>query len=81
METLHPNFENLLSELQYVLDVIRETFYLPLFTHLENSPRNILSGLRYIRYPLCPPGYIKSGIRYVVYLLYPVWQKTKGSLL
>ena len=42
---LHSNFENVLSEFKYVLDVVWETFYLALFTALENSPRNVISSI------------------------------------
>ena len=55
MKTLHPNFENVLSELKYVLDVMRN-FLLSTFYSFEK-----LSRKRYIRYSLYPVR-VKSGM-------------------
>ena len=54
------NFENVLSEFKYVLDVMRN-FLRSTFYSCENSQGNVISATRYIRnslYPVCA----KSGM-------------------
>ena len=70
MKTLYPNIENVTSEFKYVLDVVRENFYLAFFTAFKKIPRNVVSGIRYIRFALNPvwvvsfyPVCVKSGLR------------------